>query len=184
MNDFLMDLGIKYGTDKVQHRYIDTYNSRFLHRRNEITKVLEVGIDTGASLRMFRDFFPCANIIGLDIVPERAISEDRIQSVIIDATKPFLGNILKECDKIIDDGSHVDIDIVKAFQNLFQFLKPNGTYIIEDVYSYEFGSTAVEYFKSMILSKVMTPGIYHPGTEIGSIEFQKCLIIITKKRSK
>src|SRR3990172_4410475 len=70
--DELSKLGIKYGTDKIgKHNYLPVYYDLFKDRRNEVKKVLEIGTAEGASLFMWRDFFPNATIYGAEIDPKR-----------------------------------------------------------------------------------------------------------------
>ena len=78
-------LAYKYGTDKcpkLNHVYTPFYYKLFNKKRKAIKKVFEMGIggsrvmkyipqyQTGASLRMWRDFFPNAHIYGADYDPE------------------------------------------------------------------------------------------------------------------
>lgn len=95
----LCDLARKYGTDKVPpewHSYTPVYYELMKNKR-DIKKMLEIGIGTvgtmghignykvGASLRMWRDFFPQATIFGCDIEPEAMIkNEDRIKTFLCD----------------------------------------------------------------------------------------------------
>src|SRR3990167_1132624 len=86
--DELSKLGIKYGTDKIgKHNYLPVYYDLFKDRRNEIKKVLEIGVGEGAGLRMFRDFFPDAMIYGAEIDETRVFKEDRIEVIKCDQTK-------------------------------------------------------------------------------------------------
>lgn len=59
----------------------------------------------------------------------------------------------------MDDGSHINYDIIKAFKILFPRVKPNGIYVIEDLHtSYwsEYGGgylkneTAIEFLKKFV----------------------------------
>jgi hypothetical protein len=134
----LCDIANKYGTDKCPthrglrpgHSYTPFYEHIFKHLK--VRSLLEIGIERGASLRMWRDYFPEAEIRGLDIDSANLITEERIQSALWDATVKFdwLG---VNYDIIIDDGSHRADDQIKAFHNLFSILSPNGIYVIEDV---------------------------------------------------
>ena len=59
----------RYNTDKYTgHTYIqETYNDLFCFRKDNIKKILEVGINTGGSILLWRDYFQNANIYGIDI---------------------------------------------------------------------------------------------------------------------
>jgi len=93
-------------------------------------------MDTGESLNLWRDYFPKANIYGLEINQE--YKNDKIyvmkgnQNKISDLKK--LVEITKECEVILDDGSHVPSHQLKSFNYLFEnCLKKGGVYIIEDI---------------------------------------------------
>ena len=135
----LCELAEKYGCDKTPallHHYTSWYHSLFWDM--PVRRVLEVGILHGASLRMWRDYFPAAEIFGLEINPEVLFQEERICTVPCDATRQaqthraaaMLGG---DFDLIIDDASHEPFDQLKVFENLYEFLAPTGLYVIEDV---------------------------------------------------
>jgi hypothetical protein len=84
---------------------------------------------------MWRDFFPEARIIGVDVDPRTMVVEDRITSF---CCNPCVGlpAELTSCgpfDIVIDDGSHVPHDQFLTFWRLFPFVAPDGIYVIEDV---------------------------------------------------
>eukprot|EP00927_Polykrikos_kofoidii_P040709 TRINITY_DN34751_c0_g1_i2.p1 TRINITY_DN34751_c0_g1~~TRINITY_DN34751_c0_g1_i2.p1 ORF type:complete len:163 (-),score=16.10 TRINITY_DN34751_c0_g1_i2:66-554(-) len=85
----------EYGTDKMLHNYGKVYDFILAPLRCQVRAVLEIGIGTlrpdvpstmaptaqawdpslrpyspGGSLRMWRDYFPLARVIGVDIDPE------------------------------------------------------------------------------------------------------------------
>jgi hypothetical protein len=109
----------------------------FKDRKNKVRKVLEIGIGTGASLRMWRDFFPRAMIYGVDIDPKTLFNEDRIRTFLCDQSKESdLLGLLKETgadiDLIIDDGSHNFDDQVFSCLTLMPLVSRGITYVIED----------------------------------------------------
>lgn len=66
-NDSLSILGRHYGTDKAaSHHYTPMYHQVFGPARSSIRRFLEVGVFQGASIRMWADWFPNAEIIGVD----------------------------------------------------------------------------------------------------------------------
>ena len=141
MNDFIK-LGLKYGTDKVtKHNYGDTYFELFKDRRNEVKKVLEIGVAEGAGLFMFRDFFPNAIIYGAEIDRKRVASlqgQERIEVFEVNqASEDDLINLINEIggdiDLVIDDGSHKPEDQFLTAFHLMLLLDTNVTYVIEDV---------------------------------------------------
>ena len=139
--DSLTKLAIKYKTDKcpqIKHPYTPVYFELLKDKRESVKKVLEIGIGKGASLLMWRDFFPNAQIYGVDIIPEALVSGKRIKSYLCDQTKEsdlqeLIKNIGSDLDLIIDDGSHIRADQLFACKTLMPLVKKDVLYIIEDV---------------------------------------------------
>ena len=159
----LCRLGHKYGTDKcpqIKHCYTPFYYELFNDKRESIQKVLEVGIGNtrrnkhqlkvvselgfkhvlqrGASLRMWRDFFPNARVFGADIIPETMFTDERIHTYLCDEKKEedivtLIKTIGSDVDMVIDDASHHVADQVFLAKNLLPLLQKNVTYVIEDV---------------------------------------------------
>lgn len=96
----------------------------------------------GALLRVWRDYFPNAKIIGADIDREVLFSEKRIHTAYIDQTSPeaitrFFDSLEPEhpgyFDIMIDDGLHTFDAAICLFENSFPRLKQQGIYVIEDM---------------------------------------------------
>jgi demethylmacrocin O-methyltransferase len=135
----LCELAKKYGTDKYHpHHYTEYYYGMLSPRRNTVKRLVEIGIRTGASLRMWRDFFPNAEIIGIDRNEKYLFSEPRITCYQASQAKAVkLGqlctNIGGNFDIIIDDGSHIPDKQISAFGAMLPYLRPDGIYFIEDI---------------------------------------------------
>jgi hypothetical protein len=141
----LRALAMVHGTDKWgDHWYASHYDRHLRDRRLEVRSVLEIGVGGyddpaagGASLRMWRDYFPEATIIGLDVYDKSAVREERIVTVQGDqsdiAFLERLGQSHGPFDLIVDDGSHVCVDVIATFHALFPFVVDGGTYAIEDL---------------------------------------------------
>lgn len=139
----LTDLANKYKTDKGTEYsrgsgplgYTAFYQQLFEARRLEPLTLLEIGVAQGGSLRMWREYFPNAVIVGIDIRPEpvegctvvycnqnnaeglRALAEEH---------GPF--------DIVLDDGSHKTKDQQASFTTLFpDHVCEGGLYVIEDL---------------------------------------------------
>ena len=66
-SDLLTRLGRLYNTDKAtEHHFTPFYNAMFSSQRDSIKSLLEVGVYHGASIQMWRDYFPEAKIYGID----------------------------------------------------------------------------------------------------------------------
>jgi hypothetical protein len=152
MNEDLMTplcvLARKYSTDKggwhynagdTCHNYTPAYYNLFKGRENEITRVLEIGVHYGCSVRMWRDFFPNAEIIGLDSNAAALLVEGRIKSFAADQGSAESLKLAMEkvgpglFDFMVDDGSHEESHQVVSANFFLPYLKPNGYYIIEDI---------------------------------------------------
>lgn len=143
----LCELAQKYGTDKLGI-YTPFYDLILGPRRSDVKHVLEVGIGTpesmrhvanykpGASLRMWRDYFPNASISGLDINPnasnDAADPENRISTYAGDSRGPVRQILIGPFDLILDDGDHAPPIQLATFQSLSPLLALGGLYIIED----------------------------------------------------
>jgi len=135
------------------HTYTDVYSSMFDHCKNSIKNVFECGIGTntslvsgmgnkykpGASLRVWKDYFKNAEILGVDIDKNILFSENRITTKYVDQMDPETINDMwsnsnnVDFDLMIDDGLHTYEAGKVLFENSFHKLKANGIYVIEDV---------------------------------------------------
>jgi len=157
METELCKLAWKYGSDKcpmVKHHYTPVYYDLFKDIRNDVKKVLEIGIGNadkmkhcvekcpeyhkGASLFMWREFFPNAHIYGMDILGDCMFIEERITTLCRSQSR--LTDILKvlkktgtDIDIVIDDGSHETADQIFSCQAMLPRLAGNPIYVIEDV---------------------------------------------------
>ena len=86
-------LGDAVGTDKTVHRYLLHYEVRFESRRNEEIALLEIGVMRGASLRMWRDYFPRGAIDGIDVGYEALDETTDVLNVIPGAVAAIKANL-------------------------------------------------------------------------------------------
>ena len=139
------------GCDKATlHSYAGTYESLFQSLRDKPVRILEIGVCSGGSLKVWEEYFthPDAEFVGLDISKDniRYTFGDRTKFLIQDATRDPPEGLF---DIIIDDGSHALNDQLGALQLLASHLKPNGVYIIEDIQSMENANTILETSKNV-----------------------------------
>jgi hypothetical protein len=140
----LNELARRFGTDKWgRHFYTQHYARHLRHLRGQSFTLLEIGVggyrragDGGRSLRMWKAYFPKAQIIGLDIEDKSFVDEERIKTYRGSQTDhAVLQRIVDEHGPIkvvIDDGSHRPEHIRATFAYLFPRLADNGVYAIED----------------------------------------------------
>jgi hypothetical protein len=208
--DVLSDLSMlcdKYGSDKGEikteghpypwpsHNYADFYEAKFDHCRDHFRRVFECGLGTnnpaipstmgsagkpGASLRIWRDYFPNAHIFGADIDRDILFQEERISTFYVDQTSPesirelWRDIQVTEFDLIIDDGLHDFEAGVCLFENSFAMLRKSGIYIIEDVWIPSMISFR-NYFKSRD-HKVEFVNLHRPGKPL----MDNALIVVRK----
>ena len=109
-------------------------------------RLLEIGIQNGGSLQIWRKYLPAgSHIVGFDIDPKCASLRPPagVEIFIGDASdaatlEDRLGDL--RFDVIIDDGSHRCDHVIATFQACFARLKPGGIYIIEDLHCSYFAS--------------------------------------------
>ncbi len=130
-----------YETDKPTFASaFATYERLFQPLADKEIVLLELGVNQGGSLKIWRDFFRRGTILGLDISPVQLRDESgRIfvyQGMQQDAA--LLDRIAGErapegFDIIIDDCAHIAEFSALSFRHLFdRHLKPGGMYVIED----------------------------------------------------
>lgn len=138
----LDQLGLLHGADKSSagHGFASIYERYLQGRRDSRVTVLEIGVWRGASLRMWRDYFPLGRIFGIDLNPSAASQAGpRIAIFIGDQTDEQLLGRVVECtgplDVVIDDGGHRVEQQMPTLAFLWAHLKPGGIYIVEDTHT-------------------------------------------------
>lgn len=146
----LEELMYKYGSDKSKddHGYTNIYQLLFNPIQYKVKRVLEIGIAAGQSLQGWREYFPNAQITGVEprgLAPKVKQNIDRMsrvnyaivnvleKSITQDQIKKKLNADLDSFDIIIDDGPHTFDSQRDFLVRLFPFVKPGGIYIIEDI---------------------------------------------------
>lgn len=142
--DDLTKYAIRFGTDKWgSHFYTPHYHRYLSHLRKKRFTLLEIGIGGyeeqgkgGESLRMWREYFPKAQIVGLDIVDKQFVASNRIRPYVGSQTDPeVIDQIFHDFPDIkvvVDDGSHRPEHIRESFRLIIDRLPADGIYIIED----------------------------------------------------
>jgi predicted O-methyltransferase YrrM len=129
------------------HSYYTLYSDYLHERRKKVKKVLEIGVFTGYSMLMWREYFPNAEIVGIDIdlgqkwmgkdARDLCKGKDRITLIEDDGTNKNIAKQIGEkygmFDVIIDDGSHHPTHQILSLIHYLPFLNPDGIFIIEDI---------------------------------------------------
>lgn len=139
------------------HHYLAVYDRYFAPIKNQVSslkskkgslfapngqlRILEIGVQNGGSLQMWRKYFgPAAIIFGIDIDPQCAVFTDKNTEVRIgdQSDTHFLQSVIDEMggiDIVIDDGSHIASHQLASFRALFPKLANGGVYICEDLHT-------------------------------------------------
>ena len=148
----LEELFSYYKTDKANyiksektygHGYAEFYEKHFSNLRDKKLNILEIGSYSGASAAAFVKYFKNIDIYCLDInLTKFLYKSKKIHPFGLDVSnkkmvKKFLNKInffenIKSFDIIIDDGSHILSDQLKAIDYFFKYLNKDGYYVIED----------------------------------------------------
>lgn len=196
-NNHLPSLALAMGTDKEGvHYYTNHYAFHFSPLRHRRLKILEIGVERGASLNTWKAYFPNSMIYGIDILDKSFYNTRRIKTFQGSQADPeFLRHVIQTIgapDIIIDDGSHINKHVIQSFQTLFPLLAPNGIYVIEDLQTsyWSLGSTddCTDWGGSMDPSaptsmnflKSLIDGInyeeFPPGTNYTPTDFDKHIV--------
>ena len=129
----LLEIFSRYPTDKP--KYADFYRRHFAGLNPEL--LLEIGVLKGGSHHAWKEIFPAARVVGIDI--EQLIKDafPDLEIYIGDQTDlVFLDTVINEIgypDIIIDDGGHSRKQQIVSFIHLYPKMKIGGLYIIEDL---------------------------------------------------
>ncbi len=201
----LKEIGLKYPTNKNDYGFLDIYEKYFKDLREKKLNILEIGVDKGDSLRLWKEYFFNSEICGIDIDKK----DFTIQDVKIyqgdQNDKTLLDKIAKKHGKfdiIIDDGSHVSKHIINSFNYLFDHLSKNGIYIVEDLqtsYIPRYGGSRINLIKknsSMNFFKSLSDSVNYENFDrpffkkkrfdglIESVHFYQNIVFIFKGESK
>ncbi|MHB1952138.1 MAG: class I SAM-dependent methyltransferase [Sulfobacillus sp.] len=151
MKTILCQLAEKYCCDKtpsIRHSYTPFYH-RLLTSKT-VLRLLEIGVGAGASMWMWREYFPYAKIYGIDNDPAHIFQEGSIHTLLCDASNSvhLRGTVEKlggNFDLIIDDGSHYPEQQISTFHTLRPFLASGGVYVVEDVLHFARVSDGIDF---------------------------------------
>lgn len=124
----------------IYHRHFDSFRKRDNSRDNLV--VLEIGVYSGGSLEMWRDYFGSeATIYGVDIEAACRTYESPGTHILIgDQADPLFwrrvlaDGTLPPPDIVIDDGGHTPEQQRVTMEELLPRMRPGGVYICEDVH--------------------------------------------------
>ena len=163
--------------DRIYPQYLEIY-------RTKKFRMLEIGLDTGAGTQLWQEYFPCADLFGLEYNTTNSQTDGALQITTIQGDQgnmTFLQtDFLKKTngghfDIIIDDGGHHYEQQVTSYKVLFdKALNPGGLYLLEDI--------ETSYWKpgTLLYNQNLTRGGYtEPNTLINKF---KLLVDVGKLR--
>ncbi len=148
---------MRHGSDKgYPSQCITTvYSALFKGLRNQPLRVFELGLGSnnpqmpsnmgvngipGASLRGWREIFPCAQVFGADIDREILFQEHQIKTFYCDQLcQQSISDLWSHpdlqggADIIIEDGLHTFEANISFLEGSLEHLRPGGFYVIEDI---------------------------------------------------
>lgn len=145
--------------------YFDIYDNFFKSYRNKPAVILEIGVYQGGSLKMWRNYFgENALIYGIDINPEcKQFETENIKIFIGSQEDPeflqYVKSQIPKIDILIDDGGHTMGQQIVSFEELYDHIKDDGVYLIEDLHTsywpnfgggYKNQKSFIEYSKNFI----------------------------------
>ena len=159
-------IGRKYKCDKAgaEHNYTEKFYYEILKPyRLEKIKILELGVgDSGASVKMWKEFLPNAQIYLFDPFflthPNTKVTKEELEALNINV---IIGNQLSredlqklekygEFDFIIDDAAHVNDAHQITLATLFPYLKSKGLFILEDLLCTKIRSSQIDNLNSFL----------------------------------
>jgi len=120
-------------------QYFAAYNRHFARFIGKEVHIVEIGIQSGGSLEMWKSVFgPRAHVYGVDIDPATKLYEDN-------QTRVFIGDQgrasfwehfrsqVPHVDILIDDGGHTAPQMIVTLGEMLPHLAPDGVLMIEDI---------------------------------------------------
>lgn len=138
----LDEICLLHGADKAtsHHGYAPIYDNLFTPLRHKPIRLLEIGVQFGASIKTWLDYFPSASIAGVDVANDFKCDDKRYVFTQGDQGNPSFWDsfnpFLAPWDIVIDDGPHTVAHQSISFDKLWLKLAHGGLYIIEDCYTW------------------------------------------------
>ncbi|MCP9488906.1 MAG: class I SAM-dependent methyltransferase [Solirubrobacteraceae bacterium MAG38_C4-C5] len=195
----LDSLARRHGTDKAggRHGFAEIYERHLQPWRDRPVHLLEIGVKDGASLRMWRDYFPNGQILGIDRTPSSARHAEPPNVQVFVGSQDdhrVLGRVVDEAgplDIVIDDGSHRYPHQRASLLYLWPHLADGGVYIMEDLhtsYSARYGmgfrqrESTIEFLKDLVDD--LHVHLHKQAVTVGDVEaiaFYRGTCVLTKR---
>lgn len=142
-NELKLDKGTIIPNDGQMHGprlHFSKIYDQYFYNKNDVLKIVEIGVENGNSLKMWETYFPNAKIYGIDINDKSQYNTERIKTFKANQgnrneLKGVFESIGSDIDIIIDDGSHVIKHQLITMGISFRYLKKHGMLFIEDLHT-------------------------------------------------
>jgi len=154
--DKMIRLAKELQTDKIDHGYLPHYDK---YLPENPTRILEIGVLKGASVKMWKELFPEADIHCLDLFEEFDPRRELTNLGITcwkgsQSDYGLLYSIPGQFDVIIDDASHIADNTVITFKHgIENLLRSGGLFFVEDLHCHteEYYWGSVKSFEDTLL---------------------------------
>ncbi len=142
------------------NHYFDIYDRHFSRFRGREVHVLEIGIYSGGSLELWRNYFgQNCHIYGIDIEPAcMAYEGDSVRVFIGDQGDRAFWKQFRQAvptlDIVVDDGGHLPEQQIVTIEELLPYLRPGGVYLCEDRHGKQNGFAAYVYGMSWNINAI------------------------------
>jgi hypothetical protein len=173
--------------------YFSAYEEHLGRYRGTAPVVAEIGVFSGGSLRMWREWFGAgAEVHGIDIDPECRSYESLGVSIHIgDQGDPSFWRDFRRAvprlDVLIDDGGHLPEQQATTLEEVLPHLAPGGTLIIEDIHG--LGNAFSSYMQVLVAKqheqRCRPDGSAEPNVlqaHVEQISFLPYMAVIRKRR--
>jgi len=178
-------------TDKnTAHSYFHVYDSLFDSKRKTAKNILEIGIYWGGSIQLWRDWFPTAQIYGVDIcnvdfIKKKSILNDH-QITIFTNTDGYKDTFIRtnfqdkniKFDMILDDGPHTLLSNILFIQKYLPLLTDDGILIIENLQNYEW----IEILNTQVPEELKKYIQIFDLRKIGTCRYDNLLFVVNKQK--
>ena len=123
------------------HHYFEVYERHLARLRSANPTVLEIGVQQGGSMEMWRQYFGgSARIFGIDIDAGAIRHQDIATKIFIgdQADRTFLRDVTAltgPLDLVMDDGGHTANQQITSFEEIYPKLSENGIYLVVDTHT-------------------------------------------------
>jgi SAM-dependent methyltransferase len=177
------------GIWKWRH-YFDIYERHLKKFVGGEVHVAEVGVYSGGSLKMWREFFgEGCRVYGIDIEESARAYEDDVTQIFIgdQSDRSFWSRFraaVPRVDILIDDGGHLAEQQIPTLEEMLPHLRPGGVYVCEDVLGPRNGFAAYVSGLGHQLNEFVDTGDGSPATgiqaHVDSIHLYPYVVVIEK----